>query len=56
MGTGLGVIGAGLVCMNEEVHLVTLRVDAAQDVHQPRFHAASIHASDDVQDAFCCQG
>jgi hypothetical protein len=45
------VVGAGLLGMGQEVHSEAFAVNVTQNMHQPGFYAAAVHAADDVEDA-----
>jgi hypothetical protein len=43
------VIGARLVGVHQKIELVFAPVNVSKDLQQPRFHAAAIQSSDNVQ-------
>jgi hypothetical protein len=47
----LVVVSATAIGMNQKVHAETVAIDVAENVHQPGFYAAAIHATDNMQNA-----
>jgi hypothetical protein len=50
-GANFVVIRAGLRRVDQKIHLKTLTVGMAKNVHEPRLDPAAPHSSDDVQDS-----
>jgi hypothetical protein len=54
-GAHLVVIGARLLSVHQKIELVFVPVDVSKDLQQPRFHAAAIQSSDNVQNPHAAQ-
>ena len=47
--TNLFVVDTRLVCMDEEIHSVSLSVDVPQDIHEPRLDPTRVHSPDHTE-------
>ena len=47
----LVVVSATALGVNQKVHPEPVAIDVAENMHQPGFYAAAIHAADDMQNS-----